>query len=206
MGFPFFAPIYAPSTRILIDGYPTCMKGLRIPFDNKMGDGIFPIAFNDLRADIRYLGLISRGPLHVDDVIIEAIPLQHPQGGFGYRFREGSKSVVFITDNELTAEPWARSRPEDFIRFCKGADILIHDSQYTPEERQKRKGWGHSDYASVVDLAAKSQVGRLILFHHDPSRTDLEMVSFRGDCLSLAKEKNVPIQIDAAREESEISV
>ena len=205
-GFPFFDPVYDPETKIKIDGFPTCMKGLRIPFDNKMGDGFFPIRFDDLKAEMRYLDTLNHGPLTVDDVVIDSIPLQHPQGGFGFRFREGKKTLVFITDNELTEEAWAEQHPEDYVRFCKDADILIHDAQYTPEELEKRRGWGHSDYVSTLDLALKAQVKELVLFHHDPSRKDPDFVSIKAHCEELARKSHSDMVIGAAKEGSELTI
>jgi phosphoribosyl 1,2-cyclic phosphodiesterase len=204
MGFPFFAPVYESTSRIFIDGYPTCMKGLRVLFDNKMGDGFFPVQFDDLKATIQYLDTLNHGSLSIDDVVVDSIPLQHPQGGYGFRLQEGKKKLVFITDNELTEEAWAGRHPEDYLEFCKGADILIHDAQYSPEEREKRRGWGHSDCASVVDFALKAQVKQLILFHHDPSRKDADVDSFKGFCKKRAREDHSDIVIDAAREDGEL--
>jgi len=206
MGFPFFAPIHDPRSKITIDGFHTCMKGLRVPFDNEMGDGFFPIKFDDLKAEIRYLGILSSGRLEIDSVVIDSIPLQHPQGGYGFRFREGKKTLVFLTDNELTEEAWAGRHTKDYVQFCKDADILIHDAQYTIEEIDERKGWGHSDYATAFHLAINAQVKRLILFHHDPSRIDAEVVSLETRCKELARENKADIVISAAREETELTL
>ena len=205
-GFPFFDPVYDPSSRILIDGVPSCMKGLRVPFDNKMGDGFFPIKFDDLKAEMRYLDTLSHGPLKIDDVVIDSIPLQHPQGGRGFRFREGNKTLVFMTDNELTATGWVGTRPEDYVGFCKNADILIHDAQYTPEDMEAKKGWGHSDCKSVLDLALKAGVKQLILFHHDPSRKDTEVASILERCEDFLRKNRSDILVEAAMEGSELTL
>ncbi len=204
LGFPFFPPIYEERTKISIDGAPNCMKGLRAPFDNKLGDGFFPVKFDDLKADTRHLDTLSHGPLNIGDCVIDSIPLQHPQGGYGFRFREQGKALVFITDNELTNENWAERHLDDYVSFCQDADILIHDAQYTPEERERRRGWGHSDYVSALELALKAQVKRLILFHHDPSRKDPEVEALRNHCEELARERGEKILIDAAREQGEL--
>jgi phosphoribosyl 1,2-cyclic phosphodiesterase len=206
LGFPFFSPIYNPTTTIRVDGFPTCMKGLRYAFDNKMGDGFFPVKFEDLKAKIKHTDRLRRGSLSIDGVHIESVPLQHPQGGVGYRFREGKKSLVFITDNELTDEAWAGRHPEDFVRFCEGADILIHDAQYTPEEIGARKGWGHSHYAAALDLAVTARAKRLILFHHDPNRKDPEVSAIKVRCEELAAERRAGIRIEAATEDSEFKL
>jgi phosphoribosyl 1,2-cyclic phosphodiesterase len=206
LGFPFFAPIYRKQCRLSIDGYPTCMKGLRYTFDNKMGDGFFPITFDALKAEVSFLDRINKGVLEIEGARIDSIPLHHPQGGFGYRFREGGKVLVFITDNELRKDSWEGRSPEDYVRFCEGADILIHDAQYTPQEIPERRDWGHSDYESAFDLAYRAGVNRLVLFHHDPSRTDPEVAAIKKLCEDLAEMKNSRIRIEAAKENTEFEL
>ena len=87
-----------------------------------------------------------------------------------------------------------------------GADILIHDAQYTPEEIKMRKGWGHSDHASALKLAMSANVRKLILFHHDPSRKDTDVVSFKMDCEYLARDLDANVEISMAREETELTL
>jgi phosphoribosyl 1,2-cyclic phosphodiesterase len=204
LGFPYFSPLYKAASSIQIDGYPTCVNGLRNTFDNKMGDGFFPVKFADLKAGIHYLKILSHRALEIDGTIIDAMPLHHPQGGFGFRFREGGKVFVFLTDNELRPDAWKGCSPEDYVKFCEGADLLIHDAQYTPEEIEERRDWGHSDYRSAFDVAQKAGVKKLILFHHDPSRTDPQVAEIEQCCDRLAKEGDVTLVVEAAREESEI--
>ncbi|MBW1900282.1 MAG: MBL fold metallo-hydrolase [Deltaproteobacteria bacterium] len=204
-GFPFFAPIHDPATKISVDGFPTCMKGLKIPFDNKMSNGLFPVKFDDLKAEINYLDKLKSGPLEVDGVVIDSIPLRHPQGGFGFRFRDGKKTFVFLTDNELTKEMLGGSHAVDYVSFCKDADLLVHDAQYTPEEIDERRGWGHSDYVTALNLASEAHAKRLILFHHDPSRKDPEIASIVAQCQELAGRNNDGIVIDAAKEGAELT-
>lgn len=204
-GFPFFDPIYNPSTKIAIDGFPAAMTGLRAIFDNNMGDGFFPVRFKDLKARIDYLGKLSRGPQTIDDTRIDAIPLNHPQGCLGFRFQEGEKRLVFITDNELVNHGLAKNAPEDYIRFCEGADVLIHDAQFTPEEIDNHRGWGHSDCLSSLELALSAQVGRLILFHHAPARKDMDVTAIINRCNNLAAKNRHDIIVDAAKEGSEFT-
>ncbi|MBW1999577.1 MAG: MBL fold metallo-hydrolase [Deltaproteobacteria bacterium] len=206
IGFPFFQPLYDPSTRIKIDGYPTCMRGLRSTFDTKMGDGFFPIKFDDLRAEVEYMDNISRGQMELEDITIESIPLQHPQGGYGFRFREDGRTLVFITDNELTREPWSGRSIRGYVEFCKEADILIHDAQYLPSEIKQRKGWGHSDYEAALMLAHEAGVKKLILFHHDPSRTDSDVAAIQETCQETATQKNLSLTVEAAKENSELAL
>jgi len=203
LGFPFFNPIFDSSDKIIIDGHRTCLKGLKATFDNKTGDGFFPIKFDDLKAKIHYLDKLSKGAIEIDGTVIDSIPLQHPSGGLGFRFSEGDRSLVFLTDNELQVGGDPRQTPNEYIEFCRDADILIHDSQYTPEEIDGRKGWGHSDYRSSFDLAHKAGAKRLILFHHDPSRTDAEVQAIQILCQDLAQKRGSDVIIEAAKENSE---
>jgi phosphoribosyl 1,2-cyclic phosphodiesterase len=206
LGFPFFSPIYDPSFTIFVDGHPLCMRGLRNTFDNRMGDGFFPIKFDDLKAKIEYMGKLKDNSLRINDTLIESIELQHPQGGVGFKFQEGEKTVVFLTDNELREDAWIGRTPKEYEKFCQGVDVLIHDCQYTPEEINNRKGWGHSDYRSVVELACRAEVKRLILFHHDPSRKDKEVKEMEAICNEIAHELQPDLVIEAAKEQSEIEL
>lgn len=200
LGFPFFDPIYRESNKIAIDGFHTCMKGLRIPFDNKMVDGLFPVRFEALKAQIRYLETVEYGSLNIDGAVIESIPLQHPQGGLGYRFQEGDRVLVFLTDNELTQDAWPGRHPDDYVRFCEGADVLIHDAQFTPEEHRGRKGWGHSDYEEALELALRADARRLVLFHHDPPRKDSDLEIIKDRCEFLVREKDSDLVVELATE------
>jgi len=205
-GFPFFDPIFNLDTKIQVDGARECIKGLRAIFENNVGDIFFPVRFGELKAQISYIDKLCHGPLKIEDVIIDAIPLHHPQGGLGFRFQEGDKRLVFITDNELTEDAPAGRRPEDYVRFCKDADVLIHDCQFTPEEIPNHKGWGHSDYAATLDLALKANAERLVLFHHAPSRKDSEVTAIKVHCEDLAAKNRADIMIDAAKEGSEFTL
>ncbi len=205
-GFPFFDPIFNPLTKILVDGLPTCMKALRAVFENRVGDIFFPVRFGELKAQIIYLDKLCHGPLTIEDTIIDAVPLHHPQGGLGFRFQEGNKKLVFITDNELDEDAPPGRRPADYARFCKNADVLIHDSQFTPEEMPEHTGWGHSDFATTMDLALKAHTKRLFLFHHAPSRKDSELTSIKERCQEIAAKNGADIMIDAAKEGSEFTL
>lgn len=201
LGLPFFAPIYQEDTEIMVDGWPQAFQALTRVFDDHMGNGFFPVAFDQLKARIDFLNRVGRGPLTLDGVAIESIHLNHPQGGLGYRFREGNHSFVFITDNELGAGGGRRFR--EFAQFAKGCDLLIHDAQYLPEEIAEHRGWGHSTLEEVVALALEAKVRTLLVTHHDPSRTDEQVRRLveRARQLAAAAGAN-NLQIDAAREGS----
>lgn len=198
LGIPFFSPIYLETTEILVDGWPPAFQAMTRVFDSHMGDGFFPVAFDHLKARIDYINRLAHGPLALDGARIEAINLNHPQGGFGFRFREGDYTMAFITDNELSAG--RGSRLPDFVKFVQGCNLLIHDAQYLPRDLPERRGWGHSSYDEVVKLAQQARVRNLILTHHDPSRSDTGVKEIVEKARQLAGANKYPEFIDAARE------
>lgn len=195
LGFLFFEPAYTTGASIAVGGWPRGMEGLRNIFDARRGDGNFPVTFGDLPARIQADEGLRPPRFRLGPVQVFTMGLNHPQGGIGFRFEQEGRALVFLTDNELHGPgPYG---PDDYARFCQGADVLIHDAQYLPEEMDKRRGWGHSDWASVVDLAQRAGVGQLILTHHDPGRTDDQV----DQIVALAQGKAGPgLPVQAARE------
>jgi ribonuclease BN (tRNA processing enzyme) len=198
LGIPFFSPIYKNDTEMTVDGWVRAFQALTRIFDNHMGNGFFPIAFEQLKAQIHFVPRLDYGSLEIDGTRISAIKINHPQGGLGFRFQAGGSSFVFITDNELGAARGQRF--PDFVRFCRGCDLLIHDAQYLPEEMPERKGWGHSTYEEVVRLAGEAGAKKLLLTHHDPVRTDTEVKAIVAKARDVADRLGHTLAIDAAYE------
>jgi phosphoribosyl 1,2-cyclic phosphodiesterase len=198
LGLPFFKPIYREDTEILVDGWPLAFQAMTRIFDDHLGDGFFPVAFDQLKARISFINRVARGPLVLDGVRIEALSLNHPQGCLGFKFQENARVLVFITDNELGLQG-GRSW-DDFVQFVSGADLLIHDAQYLPEEIACHRGWGHSTFDEVVRLAVDGGVRQVLLTHHDPSRTDLKVRHLVERAREIARSAGVSPHLDAARE------
>lgn len=200
LGMAFFKPIYLEDSVIEVDGCPRAYYGLASIFDDRRGNGYFPVAFDDLKAHIYHLDKVPHGPLRVGDLLIHGIETNHPQGGMGFRITEGDVCLVFLTDNELRADGPLGRRPEDYALFTRGCQLLIHDAQYTPEELPQHRGWGHSTYADAVELALAAGVRHLVLFHHDPSRTDAELRIIEAKAQELARRRGNSLLVTAARE------
>lgn len=200
LGMPFFKPVYLESTVINIDGCPKAFWGLANIFDDRKGNGYFPVAFDELKAQIHNLERLPTGSLLMGDLTIDGIETHHPQGGMGFRVREQKHCLVFLTDNELTDDAPVGKLPEDYAAFARGCNLLIHDAQYLPEEIASHRGWGHSTYVEAVELALLAGVPRLILFHHDPSRTDREIQEIEARARKLVKNHHSSLKVTAARE------
>lgn len=202
LGFPFFGPVYEPSTRLHIDGCFRTLMGIKTLFQSELRDGFFPVRFDNLKSTIQFEQEVARQPVEINGAQVESIGLQHPHGGLGFKIIDNNKTLVFLTDNELTPEGAKGRRPIDYARFCQGADLLIHDGQYTPEEIVQRHWWGHSDYASVLAMAKEAGVKRLLLTHHDYSHTDRMMDEIVVQCREKAEEIGFTAEVDAAKEET----
>ena len=130
--------------------------------------------FTSLPASFRFTRQ-SDSELKLGDTRIEAIPLTHPNSGYGFRFSEGAKTFVYLTDNELGHDHPGGLPPARYAELCGGADLLLHDAQYTEEEYRITRGWGHSTFTAAVELGRAAQVRRFGMIHHDPQHTDLEL-------------------------------
>lgn len=206
MGFPFFAPLFQDRCHIILDGSPKGLEGLKNIFGARRVDGTWPISFEDLKAKIEHRQDLARGPLRIDDTIVDAHRIQHPQGGMGFKFSEKTGTFVFLTDNELREDGWKNTCFKDFVEFCSGTDLLVHDCQYFPNELLVRKGWGHSDTQSVAELAVKAEVGRLILFHHDPWRTDEGVQELVSQCSENVAQLRSNVPVEAATEGTSVRI
>ncbi|MGC8660545.1 MAG: MBL fold metallo-hydrolase [Desulfomonilaceae bacterium] len=206
MGLPFFGPLFHQDFRIIVNGCRKCFDGMKRVFSSDYVDGTWPVCFRDLKARIEPPKEIPMGTIELEDVVVEQHRLQHPQGGLGFKFKESGKKFIFLTDNELTDEGWEGTRFKDFVEFCSGVDLLVHDCQYLPEELDKRRGWGHSDTKSVAKLAVETGAKQLILFHHDPWRTDEGVQKLVERCGAELDRMNASIRLDAAREGATITL
>jgi phosphoribosyl 1,2-cyclic phosphodiesterase len=165
-GLPFFPPIYNPANSITI--YSSHHSApLREALSGLMSPPYFPVRFDSLPARIELVEL-KANTLVVGPLCVNAFPVNHPQGACGYRVVCSGATLLYVPDRE-------HGIPElDLLirEQAHGADVLIHDSQYTPEEYEQRKGWGHSTWLETVRVAQDAGAKRLVLFHHDPSHSD----------------------------------
>ena len=172
-GLPFFVPLYMPTTRLRVVGPGSPELSLREALASQMRPPTFPVLWEDLPSHVELETVRHGRLLRFGDVEVRVAKLNHPGGGvMAYRLDWKGRSVVFATDTEHYAcvDPTLNA-------LAKNADVLIYDAQYTPQEYSGEKGpsrvgWGHSTWEAGVELAAAAGVGRLVLFHHDPKRTD----------------------------------
>jgi phosphoribosyl 1,2-cyclic phosphodiesterase len=170
-GFPFFAPLY--QSHRIVSILPTPMgHTLWCPILEQMDGMHFPVTPEDLPA--RVLCHMEKGleVLKERACYLWCIATNHPGGGTGYRIEYAGRSLVYLTDNELEPPYEKATSFDEFVEFCRYTDVLIHDAQYLQSDMPVKHGWGHSLVPQVCQLAVAAEVKHLILFHHDPVRTD----------------------------------
>ncbi|MGD8293475.1 MAG: MBL fold metallo-hydrolase [Desulfobacterales bacterium] len=181
MGFPFFKPLYSNRTRIRMHRCPYHSKFVETILSRLMAPPNFPVKYADITAQLSYLDDCPM-VFQIGSVNIETVALSHPNGGSGYKFTEEGSRFVFLTDNELGYIHPGGLTFGDYLKFTRGADLLLHDAEYTPREYKTYIDWGHSVYTDALDLAQKAGVKKLGLFHLNQERTDRQMDRIVKDC------------------------
>ena len=180
-GFPFFSPIHQESTKLSVICCAFTHEFVMAMLGYTMAPPYFPLPLNQVKASLDY-PLVCGDSFRLQGLTVEPIPLSHPNGGTGYKFTEEGRSFVFLTDNQLGYSHPNGLPEEEYVRICQGADLLIHDAEYTPEEYQRFPMFGHSSYVDALDLALSAGVKRFGLFHHNQCRTDDQLDQLVADC------------------------
>ncbi len=217
-GFPFFVPAFVPGNEITVCGPEGSNKSLPEVLAGQMEYTYFPVDLGQLGARLIYKDL-REGVHDINGVRIRAQYLNHPAVTLGYRVEHDGASVMYLCDHELFADPlWRADAQRGKIasilhagdrrhaEFMTGADLVIHDAQYTPEEYPSKKTWGHSTYEYAVELAAAAGVRRLALTHHDPMHTDENIQKIEEKAAEAAARIGSSMEVFCAREGSEITV
>jgi CheY-like chemotaxis protein/phosphoribosyl 1,2-cyclic phosphodiesterase len=201
-GFPFFAPLFVPGNEF--DVYAPQGLGHRLEdtLAGQMEYTYFPVTLGELGATIRYHE-VTESIFDLGTVQVTAHYLNHPGLAMGYRLEAGGVAMVYATDHE----PHSRHQPEAadptqavpihredqrHVEFLAGADLVIHDAQYTLEEYPSKLTWGHSPAELAMDFALAAGVKRLALFHHDPLRDDAAVEQLVERC----RQRNVAGGLD----------
>lgn len=197
IGFPFFKPFFDPATLLRMYRCPDHRFVERM-LSYMMKPPFFPVKYASGLAEIRYVTEARCEPsFRIGPVEFRPIALSHPNTGRGFRFTENGKSAVFLTDNELQHRHRGGLAFDDYRRECEGADLLIHDAEYTPEEYHRVVTWGHSTIVDAVDLALAAGVRRLGLFHLNQDRSDDEVDAMVERCRELVRSRGAELDVFA---------
>jgi diguanylate cyclase (GGDEF)-like protein len=208
-GFPFFAPAFIPGAEVNVFAPLGFQRSLGEAMAGQMEYSYFPVKLKDLRSRIHFTEL-EEGFFRLGDVLVETQYLNHTAPTIAYRLTNASSTVVYVTDHEPYWAPCDRrfAHPGDqrHIAFLRGANLVIHDAQYTDAEYESRVGWGHSPIRYATEIALAAGVKRLALFHHDPTHDDGTMDRLESEAREHVASMNGTVDVFAAFEGLEVEV
>jgi phosphoribosyl 1,2-cyclic phosphodiesterase len=205
-GFPFFAPLFQRDNHFTIWGSKKLERSVDRVVRDQMSPVVFPVTFEELAATVDFRHVADGESWAETRYEVTAMEVRHPGGALAYRFVEPGapdSAFVYVSDNELgdsdrytgSAKWHAR-----FAEFVRGAKVLVHDATYTTDEYAEHRGWGHSTYRESVELALGAGARTLVLFHHEPRRSDAELDHRAEECRALVRERGGTLQIVVAAE------
>ena len=192
MGFPFFKPLYLKETEIRLQGCPFAQSFVETMISRVMSPPNFPVKHTDVQARVLYEPVCPE-TFEIGTVSVTPIRLSHPNEGDGYKFTEDGHTFVFITDNELDFRHPQGLSWDAYLAFSEGADFLIHDAEFTAEEYRHTRGWGHSMYATALELAIQAGVRDFGLFHLNQDRTDDAMDQIVDRCREIVDKRGAKL-------------
>jgi diguanylate cyclase (GGDEF)-like protein len=208
-GFPFFVPAFLPGSELNIYAPIGFQRGLEEAMAGQMEYSYFPVKMRDLRSRIHFTEL-DEGFFRVGAVLVETQFLNHTAPTIAYRMTSDGATIAYATDHEpfWNASGRVSQHPGDerHIAFLKGANLVIHDAQYTDAEYRDKVGWGHSSLEYAVDVALAAGVERLVLFHHDPAHDDAMMEQLEAMAREHVGRRGQALEVLAAREGLELEV
>jgi phosphoribosyl 1,2-cyclic phosphodiesterase len=184
-GIPFFHPFFEAQNRFHFYSFQSKSLGpnsLGQVLEAQLASPYFPVDVSSMIATRDFREVTGGEKWEVHGTHVSAGWLHHPQGCLGYRIETTGGSIVYATDNE----PGVPEFDQNLLKLAQGADVLVYDAQYSPEQlATDRKGWGHSSWLEGVKMARQAKVRNLVLFHHDPDSSDKVVDSF----LSAARQE-----------------
>jgi phosphoribosyl 1,2-cyclic phosphodiesterase len=167
-GIPFFRPLYDHPGNQFAFHSSRRTRSLKQVMEEQMASPYFPVAISEMKAQRDFYD-IEEGVTQLESATMRTQWLNHPQGCMGFRLETRAGTLVYATDNEPGDEYFDKA----VRKLAEGADVLIYDAQYLPEEyAAHRRGWGHSHWREAVKVVMESGAKELVLFHHDPDHDD----------------------------------
>ena len=204
-GLGFFAPLYQPGREVHVWGPPSTNRTLRRRLARYLSPPLFPVRLREIAGRVICHDIVS-DRFDLGEFEISAELVSHPDPTLGYRIAAGGRTLTYLPDHEPQLGLGLKLPESEWLsgyQLAEGADLLIHDAQYTPEEYATRVGWGHCTMALSVAFGEQAGVATHCLFHHDPTHTDLQMDAFLEESRDRVEGT---MQVDAAREGESLQV
>jgi phosphoribosyl 1,2-cyclic phosphodiesterase len=192
-GLRFFAPLWDEKVALDVWGPRSPVLGLGERILRAFSPPLFPVDFRDIPARVSFHDLPGER-WQVDGVSLFADLVLHPGPTLGFRLESGRSTLAYLPDHE-PALAGIEGRSPDWISggaLAGGADLVLHDAQYLDEEYAARIGWGHSSVDDAVAFCRAVDAGRLVLFHHEPERSDRALELLQARARELAGPERPP--------------
>jgi phosphoribosyl 1,2-cyclic phosphodiesterase len=221
IGFPFFKPLYDPNVHITVYGLRRSERRLKSTLTGPLGKPLFPIPLSSMPAKIDFCEVDVPDTFAITpEIQITTARLNHPYRAIGYRIESPSGCVAYITDTapfdmilfgdeqaswsnenrilDVESQRALAYMRQGVLNLAANADWVIYDTHFKPKEYAKRPHWGHSTPDHAIAVSVEAGAHHLILFHHDPHRTDKEIDAIEAVYRARAAEHN--LMLSAARE------
>lgn len=226
-GLPFFSPLYQPGNQLYVYARQRDDMHLRAVFASQTESPYFPVPMNSVQASVSFRELADHARFEIGPVKVSCTRLNHPWIAIAYRIEADGAALVYCTDtapftdilleHEFIAQPpkvgdplvpehatKLRAMRDDLVELCRGADLLIYDTQFTPDEYRSRPHWGHSTPFDAIEIATAAKAKALMLYHHAPERTDDELDAILAG--TRATLVGSGLELLAAREHLEVTL
>jgi phosphoribosyl 1,2-cyclic phosphodiesterase len=192
-GLGFFGPLWASGWKLRFRGPPSTIATLRERVARYLSPPLFPVGLAEVPAEASFED-VPRDPWRVGSALIEARTVQHRGPTLGYRIEEEGRVFAYLPDHEPYLTAALGDEPEWISGWAlaAGADLLLHDSQYTDAEYASRLGWGHSSVTHTAAFARAADVRQLAMFHHDPMRSDHELEALHDQVSAAVQDEQEP--------------
>jgi phosphoribosyl 1,2-cyclic phosphodiesterase len=222
-GLPFFSPLHQKGNQLFVYARRRDDVHLRAVFASQTDDPYFPISIEKAKAAVSFRELADFAKFEIADVTVTCARLNHPYVATAYRLAVDGASVAYVSDtapfsdilfeNQYIAQPpplranlpeadraQLQAMRDGVVRLCEGADLVIYDTMFTPDDYVRMPHYGHSRPSDALDVCREAGALRLALFHHAPERSDVEMDAILAQTRAQAAEAELVLDITAAYE------
>ena len=185
-GLGFFRPLFSPDLDIHIWGPTSPVQTLAERIAMYLSPPLFPVRLKDVPSHLTFHDA-PEDSVTIGSATIRAAKVTHQGPTVGYRIEEFGRVLVYLPDHEPSLGTDLRTVPAAWMSghdIANGADLLFHDAQYLDHEYNAHVGWGHSSIAATMEFAKKANVDKVVLFHHDPYHSDIELEELLADAQS----------------------
>ena len=196
LGLPFFSPMRHPDAVLDVYG-PAQEGGLEETLASMVRPPFFPVHMAQFEGSFRFHELGETDDFAIGAVKVKVRSIPHIGRTLGFRLEADDRALAYLSDHQAPLD--LRAIEPNVLELCDGADLLLHDAQYTEDEFAALPDWGHSTANYAARVARESGARRLALYHHDPAHSDDEIDRMLREARVLVADTRT-LEVEAATE------